>query len=162
MFAFLLIDASRCTSPKRLGDDNQAARTFKVALKTCRFCLDHENLELALKVLERCADYVSAVEETQPIVRITEGPDEDKHDRQLTMKRFVVEYHLLRITHAWKTERYDVAELFFSKVGYETLVESTTLAEKAADLFHEAGRFMARKKAIEPAVVWCELSLIHI
>lgn len=157
--AFLLVDAAHHTSSRRTGDRDQRVRTFKLANKACRFCLDHGELELALKVLERCSEYVSQAEEEVPIVQIADVNGGNQGDIQLILRRLVAGYYLLRMTHAWKSARFDVADHFFNKLGTRELTSSAPLAENAADLFHEAGKSLAGKQMSEPAIKWCERAL---
>ncbi|KAK6396127.1 hypothetical protein LTR65_010237 [Meristemomyces frigidus] len=157
--AFLLIDAAHQTSSRRSKDDDQRVRTFKIANKACRFCLDHEELELALKVLERSSDYVSRTEEEWPIVQIADIVGFGHGDHQLALRRLVAEYYLLRMTHAWKSDRFDMADHFFNKLSARELTSSADLAEKAADLFYEAGRSLAASRQPQPTIKWCERAL---
>ncbi|KAK0871741.1 sporulation-specific protein 22 [Friedmanniomyces endolithicus] len=156
VFGFFLIDAAHHTSTRRTGDHDQRVRTFKIALKACRFSLDHGEFELALKVLERCSEYASTADEHFPIVRISDAVHSDDANHQLVLKQLVAEYYLLRLTYAWKTDRLDLADHFFTKLNLHELAGSVVLAEKAADLFHEAAKSVARKKLWDPAIKWCE------
>jgi len=156
VFGFFLIDAAHPTSIRRTKDHDQRVRTFKIALKACRFSLDHGEFELALKVLERCSEYASTADEHFPIVRISDAVHSDDANHQLVLKQLVAEYYLLRLTYAWKTDRLDLADHFFTKLNLHELAGSVVLAEKAADLFHEAAKSVARKKLWDPAIKWCE------
>ncbi|KAK5116066.1 hypothetical protein LTR85_009348 [Meristemomyces frigidus] len=157
--AFLLIDAAHYTSSRRTKDHDQRVRTFKIANRACRFCLDNGEAELALKILERSSDYVSRVEEEQPIVQIAKETNGSNGDQQLVLQPLVAEYYLLRMTHAWKSDRFDMADHFFSKLSARELASSADLAEKAAELFHEAGTSLAATKQAQPAIKWCERAL---
>lgn len=159
VLAFLLIDAAHHSSSRRTKDHDQRVRAFKVANKACRFCLDHGELELGFKILERSSDYAGRAEEELPIVQIADDADGRHDNHQLTLRRLVTEYYLLRMTHAWKSERFDMADHFFSKLGGKELASSADLAEKAADLFHEAGKSLAASKQMQPAIKWCERAL---
>ncbi|KAK0875733.1 sporulation-specific protein 22 [Friedmanniomyces endolithicus] len=156
VFGFFLIDAAHPTSIRRTKDHDQRVRTFKIALKACRFSLDHGEFELALKVLERCSEYASTADESFPIVRISDAAQSDDVNQQLVLKQLVAEYYLLRLTYAWKTDCLDLADHFFAKLNLHELAGSVILAEKAADLFHEAAKSVARKKLWDPAIKWCE------
>ena len=158
-FAFLLLDAAHLTLARHMQDPDQQTRTFKIANKACRFCLDTGELDLALRVLERSSDYVGAAEEALPIVQITDEVDGRLVQHRSALRRLVSEYYLLRMTHAWKSDRFDMADHFFNKVGTRELVISSELAEKAADLFHEAGRFLAHKREPQSTIKWCERAL---
>lgn len=157
-----MIDAACQASSRRSKDLDQRLRAFKIALKTCRFCLDNDELQLALKVLERCADYASNPEQASPILRIANaGSDEDGECRS-TFRRLTAEYYLLRIAHACKSDQGAVAEHFFGKVDVSELAKTVNLAEKAADLFHEAGKAFASQRAAQDAVKWCERALVAL
>ncbi|TKA83433.1 hypothetical protein B0A55_00323 [Friedmanniomyces simplex] len=156
VFGYYLIDAAHHASTRRTKDHDQRVRTFKIALKACRFSLDHGEPELALKVLERCSEYASTAEEEFPIVRISDAEHGSGINQQLALKQLVAEYYLLRLTYASKTDRFDLADHFFSKLNLPELAGSATLAEKAADLFHEAAKSVTRKKIWDPAIKWCE------
>lgn len=155
-FGFFLIDTAHHTSSKGAKDGDQRIRMFKIALKTCRFCLDKDELELAQRVFERCSDDVGAVEEASPVVRL--GADQGD-DQRLCLKPLVSEFYLLRMTHAWKSERLDLADHFASKVQLEDLAASASLAEKAADLFHETGKALYRRQLMKPAAQWWNRAL---
>ncbi|KAK4911225.1 sporulation-specific protein 22 [Elasticomyces elasticus] len=156
VFGFHLIDAAHHTSSRPNTDRDQRIRIFRIALKACRFSLDHGEVEMAMKVLERCSEYANAPEEDFPIVRIADATDGDETDRHGTLKNLVAEYYLLRLTYAWKTDRYDLADHFFTKLNLDEMASSPALAEKAADVFHEAARILAGKKLWEAANRWCE------
>ena len=157
VFAFFLIDTASHASSRRTKDQDQRIRNFKIALKACRFCLDKGELELALKVLERCSELISAAEEDSPIVRLSNQTDDS--DYRDSMKVLVSEFYLLRMTHAWKSDRLDLAEHFFNKLPGPQLAKSASLAEKAADLFGEAGKSLFKKELVEPAIKWLERAL---
>lgn len=159
VFAYFLIDFSHHSSSRRRNDRDQRVRPFKLALKSCRFCLDNGELELAYKVLEKCSDLVTEVEDETPIIRTSEKDGGWALDQQLVMKRLVAEFYLLRIAHAWKSDRFDVADHLFTKLGQGELKASPELAGKAAELFHEAGRALAAKMMLEPAAKWCQRGL---
>jgi len=158
-FAFLLVDASHHTSSRRLKDHDQRIRTFKIANKACRFSLGRGELELALKVLERSSEYVSKAEENTPVVQLTDEGDGKHSEYQNTLRQLAAEYYLLRMTHAWKSDRFDVADHFYTKFSQREMASSANLAEKAADLFHEAGKSLSAVKQPEDAIKWCERAL---
>lgn len=157
VFGFLLIDAAQHASSNRTKHTERCIRTFKLALKACRFSLDSGELQLAMKVLERCSDYASTAEEETPVVRLSVS---DKRRESLsTLKLLVAEYHLLRMTHAWKTDRHDLAEHFYNKLDFTHLATSASLAEKAADVFHEAARSLAKCHTWDLVATWCDRAL---
>ncbi|KXL44479.1 MAG: hypothetical protein FE78DRAFT_430561 [Acidomyces sp. 'richmondensis'] len=159
VFAYFLIDFSHHASSRRANDRDQRVRPFKLALKTCRFCLDNGELELAYKVMEKCSDFVTEAEDETSKGGVAEKHEEWAVDQQLTIKRLVTEFYLLRIAHACKSDRFDVADHLFTKLGQGELKCSAELAEKAAELFHEAGKALAAKMMLEPAAKWCKRGL---
>ena len=156
VFAFYLLDVAYRTSPRRTKDVEQRMRNFKVALKTCQSCLSGDELELALKVLEKCSDHVSAVETASPLLRLTN--EESDGGAEVRMKPLATEYHLLRIMHSWKSNRLDLAAHFTAKLDFGK-VHSAHLPEKAADLFYEIGKFLLKQSDAKSAGEWLERAL---
>ena len=153
VFAFQLLDAAYRASSKRAKDAEQRVRNFKLALKACRLCLESDELELAMNVLERCSDHVSAVEDASPLVRLT--TDDGDNDRGAKMKLLAAEFYLLRVMHAWKSGRLDVANHFTTKISVQA-ISCTGLPEKAADLFYEVGKSLLKQPDIIAATEWLE------
>lgn len=156
VFAFHLLDTAYQASPKRTRDAEQRTRNLKLALKTCRSCLDSDELALSLKVLEKCSDHVSSVEDGSPLVRLTEQDDDGSG--MARMKSLVFEFYLLRVMHAWKSGRLDVAKHFISKLNIKGN-HAVDLPEKAADLFYEVGRSLLKKHDTSGAMEWLERAL---
>lgn len=157
VFAYLLIDTAQQGCSNRAKNHEQLLRNFKVGLKACRFCLDNGDTELAIKILERCAEHVSVFEAESPLVHITK--DDNGDSTRPEIKKLIPEFYLLRMTHAWKSERLDLAEHFFNKLSMSQLADSAHLSEKAADVFYEAGKSLSKKKLVEPASRWLERAL---
>lgn len=157
VFAFFLINTAHHASSKRSKDRDRHRRNFKIALKACRFCLDKGELELAHKVLEKCSEHVSASKNDSPLVRISGSHEDDEH--RAALRALVAEFYLLRVTHAWKIERFDLAEHHFNQISVPQLSESASLAEKAADLFYEAGKSLFKKKLDDSAIIWLERAI---
>lgn len=156
VFAFYLLDAAYRASPRRTKDIEQRTRNFKVALKTCRSCLERDELELALEVLEQCSDHVGAVETVSSLVRLTDENNDGNIEE--AMKPLATEYHLLRIMYAWKSGRLDLAAHFTTKLNFETS-HISHLEEKAADLFFEIGKFVLKQSDTRSASEWLERAL---
>jgi tetratricopeptide (TPR) repeat protein len=159
VFAYFLLDAAHSSLSRRKKDHDQRMRVFKVALKAARFCLDSGQDDFALRVLERSSDFVTHAEDETPIVELASNDASDAADCQLFTQQMVTEFYLLRMTHAWKAGRFDVADHFLSKINARSLTSSAALAEKAADLFHEAGKALANRNATEPAIQWYQRAL---
>ncbi|EMC95490.1 hypothetical protein BAUCODRAFT_123922 [Baudoinia panamericana UAMH 10762] len=158
VFGYLLIDAAHNVVPPRGKDFEQHVRTFKVALKACRSCLETSELGLAQGVLEKCSAYATAAVEDVPTIGVTNDKEADTEYHN-TLNVLVVEYYLLRMTHAWKSDRFDLADHFFVKVSQATLATCASLTEKAADLFHRASRSLVKQKRWDAAIQWCERAI---
>lgn len=148
-FACLLLDASYSSSSRCLKNPQQRVRTFKITLKAVRFCLEHNELPLTQKTLERCSDYAIAVEEATPVIQPAgegEGTNSD-----VLLKRLAQEYYLLRVMHSWKSDRLDLAEHFYNKT--RTLI-GTDLAGNAAELYHVIGTSLMKQQVLPQAKSW--------
>ncbi|KAK3696049.1 sporulation-specific protein 22 [Vermiconidia calcicola] len=156
-FAFLLIDSAHRSTSKHSKDQDQRLRNFRVGLKSSRSCLDKDELELALKVLERCAEHVGNAEEASPLVRI--ATRDDNHSGSSEFDTLTAEYYLLRMMHAWKSQRPDLAEHFFSKFSGCRAANSATLQEKAAQSCYEIGKALSKNKVTESTIKWLERAL---
>ena len=156
-FAFLLIDTTHDTSSTQAKYRDQRIRNFRTGLKTCRLCLDKGALDLSLVALERCAEHVRATEEASPIVRITDRDHES--DDSTALLALVLEFYLLRMTQAWKSDRLDLAEHFFNKIQVDQLAASTNLSDRAADVLYDIGKSLAKKKHLETAIKWLERAI---
>lgn len=152
-FAFYLLDAAYHASQRRTKDAEQRLRNFKLALKTCRYCLDNDELELAMRVLERCSDHASAVDDASPLVRLTE--DGAETEQRAKLRELAVEFYLLRIMHQWKSGRLDLATHFTGMLNMQA-ARSTNLPERAADLFYEIGRSVLKQPNVIAATEWLE------
>ncbi|KAI7088587.1 SPO22-domain-containing protein [Hortaea werneckii] len=156
VFAFLLIDTARRASAHHKNSQSQLIRSFKIANKACQSCLAKGQLDLASKVFERCSEYVGKSEPDDQIVYLTQITERNENDDQSVFDRLKCEYYLLRVTHAWKGGRLDVADHFFSKLSPDALALSSDLAESAADSLHEAAKSAADLRNTDLAIKWCE------
>ncbi|KAH9827645.1 Meiosis protein SPO22/ZIP4 like [Teratosphaeria destructans] len=159
VLAYLLIDAAHHTSPRRSKDYDQCLRTFKIALKACKFALAEADPGLAMIVLERCSEFVTQAEEDAPIVRIADNEDAAIAERRVLHERLVAEYYLLRMAHACKSDRFDMAEHFFGKINSKLLGVLPSLTEMAADIFHDASKSLVERGMSQPAQKWCDRAL---
>ncbi|GAB7360448.1 hypothetical protein MBLNU230_g8402t1 [Neophaeotheca triangularis] len=148
-FGCLLLDAACACSSHLTKDLQQRIRTFKIALRAVRFCLDNNEIALTQKPLERCAEYAIAVEEAAPVIRMIEESEAAEHETALN--QLTQEYYLLRVMHSWKTDRLDLAEHFYNKAS-PSIAED--MAERAADLFHAIGANVAKKQNLPAAKNW--------
>ncbi|KAF7189672.1 hypothetical protein HII31_08992 [Pseudocercospora fuligena] len=159
MFAMVLLDASHHASTRRSQDRGQQMRLFKVTLRASRLCLDHDQLDLAVTALERCSYYLPAAPETPDLLEISNVDTNDVDQHETGQKVLEREYYLLRILHAWKCERLDLADHFYQsmlKVKTLNCPESEQLCIKIADLCYEVAKTRSRAKDILTAVKWSE------
>ncbi|KAF2768602.1 SPO22-domain-containing protein [Teratosphaeria nubilosa] len=159
VLAYLLIDAAQHSSSRRSKDDDKRIRTFKLALKACKFALAKADPGLAMTVLERCSEFVTQAEEDTPVVRIADNEDAGIADHRVRVERLVAEFYLLRMAHACKSERFDMAEHFFGKVNSRLLGASPSLAEVAADMYHDVSKSLVERGMAQPAQKWCDRAL---
>ena len=157
VFAYFLLDTAHRTSSKRTKDRDQDQRVFKIALKTCRFCVEKGEMALSNKVLERCVEYVSAANDDSPLVRISNNNEDGEHRAALAV--LITEFYLLRIMYSWKDQRFDLAEHHFNQISSSQLSATTSLAEKAADLFYEIGKYLLRRKLEDSAIMWLDRAI---
>nr|POE46883.1 hypothetical protein CFP56_00215 [Quercus suber] len=156
VFAYLLVDtAHRSFSRRRKAADHQV-RILRVALKACRTCIDHNELQLAYNILQRLADEVGRVESASSVIDLTE-PHGDA--LQHILRNMVIEYHLLRMAHAWKSDRPDLVDHFYTQLDSTCLVGNANLSGKAAELFHQMAKSILVKRLYHDAVKWSERSL---
>ena len=156
VFAFFLVAAaaahpgvSKCDKDKL-----QILRAFKIGVKACRFCLEYEYLNYAQSVLGHCLEYVDALQQASPLVRI--AVQDEAHENETAMKALTCEFYLLRVTHALKSGNIDVAEYSYNQIPLSRLAESGSLCEKAADVFFAVGKAMVENKATDLAIIWLE------
>ena len=134
-------------------------RLFKVTLRASRLCVDHNQLDLAVTALERCSYYLPAAPETPDLLEISNVETNEVDQHEAGQKVLEREYYLLRILHAWKCERLDLADHFYqsmSKVNIPDCPESEQLCIKIADLCYEVAKTRSRAKDILTAVKWSE------
>ena len=152
-FAYFLLDAAHNTSSRRTKDTGQTVRILKIALKASRCSLDSNDLDLAFKLLESCSKYVSAWDETTPVIRMTDSECNDEKD---LITQLTSEFYLYRTLHASKTGRIDLADHFFTKANITGERRHNGLLETAADICYEIGRSQQHEKLVESALSWLE------
>lgn len=159
VYAFHLLDVAYHASSKRTKDVQQRIRNFKLALKACQTCLENSELQMSMNILERCSDHVSTVEDASPLLRLS--GDDDDGDGITRMKTLTTEFYLLRIMHAWKTGRLDVAKHFTSKLDAQS-ARAAHLAEKAADLYYEIAKHLLKQSDIQGGTDWLDRALASL
>jgi hypothetical protein len=150
-FAFLLLDTVYRSTGSRSKSPDERIRNFKVGLKACRFCLDNSDLELAQKILESCADYANVAVTDSPLIR-TSHESNEASERKSKLAVLISQYYLLRMTHASKAQRLDLAEHFYSKFLISTSGHASELAEMSANLCHDAGKALSRAGFADDAI----------
>lgn len=156
-FAFLLLDTAHHATARRSKDMDQQIRNFRIGLKACRFCLDQNELQLAVKLLERCAEHVNTVETESPLVRMHNDHDEANH-RETKLAGMVSEYYLLRMTHAFKADRIDLADHFFDKLSISGVAQPI-IAELTAQLCFDAGKTLVKRGSVDLSIKWLDRAL---
>jgi hypothetical protein len=153
-FAFTLLDFAYQSSSKRQKDQAKLIRNLKVGVKACKSCLDNGEVDLASETIHRCGHYVSAATGESPLVNLINKGDTD--DGRDVVEDLASEVRLLRMTHAWKIERLDLAEHFYHEFMSSQHRRLAPLIESAADVLHHIGRSLLKNKLEEPAVKWLQ------
>lgn len=156
VFALLLLDTAHCSSAHRLKDQNQRLRLLKVALRTSRLCLNKNALDLSIKALEICSQKLVSTPDPQPFLRIAETPSAGEDQEEANVKTLEAEYFLLRLMHAWKSSRLDLAEHFYVKFDALKIIDDPELSMKEADLFDEIAKSQMKTKQIGDVKKWFE------
>ncbi|KAI9697243.1 MAG: hypothetical protein M1836_004807 [Candelina mexicana] len=163
VFAFLLLDCGQQTSrgtvssirfffaliSLSLNRSLDCIRLQKVALKAAKYCLDQKQLDGAIRVLEKAADYEEEL--SKPTNQLT--PEDATAHGTLS-----AEYFLLRTTLSWHQSRFDMAEHMFRKASVDDRHLDPNTAESSADLLFEIGKYHLENKNYDLAVKWLERS----
>ncbi|KAM0719528.1 hypothetical protein Q7P37_003658 [Cladosporium fusiforme] len=152
-YAFFMLDAAHDAASRRTRDIDQRVRILKIALKASRCCLDNGDVRLAFRIIETASNYVAAWEETTPVIRVT---DSIANDEDFIIQRLKCDFHLLRMAHASKSGRYDLAEHFFlkAKINGDTIPDD--LLEDAAGICFDIGRSQLQLESSDNAILWLE------
>ena len=153
----MLVDFAYQSLSKRQKDQDKLIRNFKIGLKACQHCLDKAEVDLVQAALQRCAEYAAVAVGESPLVQIT-IKTEDSDDRA-TLKRLTSEFGLLRMTHAWKSQRLDLVEHFYNDLSNSYLSEIPRLAETAAESLYQIGKSMLQRKLAEPGARWLQRAI---
>ena len=162
IFALLLLDASHHISPRRAKDPGQKVRLFKVSNRTARLCLERSQLDLSMTALEIGSKHLSPPAEAAPLVQFSSTQELQMSDHEVAMKSLEREYYLLRVLHAWRSERQDLADHFFhswTKVDISDADAKTDALAKAADLFYEFARHLTKIDDAAAAAKWYDRAL---
>lgn len=158
VFALLLLDTAHCSSARRSKDQDQQVRILNIALRTSRLCSSKGELELSLKALEICSQNLPATStsEQAPLIRISDAGDADETTDEANAKTLTGEYYLMRLMHAWKSKRLDLADHFHVKFDALKIVNNTELSIKEGDLYDEIAKSLVRSNQQQDAIKWSE------
>ncbi|KAA6414480.1 MAG: hypothetical protein FRX48_01229 [Lasallia pustulata] len=146
VFAYLLLD---CAQGSAGGTLRNALRVFKVALRTTKHCLEHGQLNLAERVVEKAAAY------EESLIR---SSNENSLGDQTVLVGLSREYFIVRIAVAWRQNRLDIAEFMLSKLTPSVNVLDPASAESLGDILFEIGKDQHAKKQYQEAVRWLEMA----
>lgn len=158
VFAFLLLDAANSATSRASQSKSEElqTRTLTIALRTARLCLEKDELPLAMKVLERCKQNIPDGQDEEHLMQMTSGPVEQQQTFESILKGLTSEFYLLRLLHAWKSSRLDLADHYYPQVILTGTSPTSSLQVKAADLFYEIARAFAKLGKQDDAVKWFE------
>lgn len=157
VFAFLLLDFVYQSSMKRRKGQDRLIRNLKVGMKACKSCLSAGELDLASSVIQKCGKHAAATSEASPLVQLTANGD--RNGERAILDELISQLRLLRMTHAWRTERLDLAEHFFLEFSNSQFLRSANLSEFAAEALHEIGRSLSKNNQNELAQKWLQRAL---
>ncbi|SLM35896.1 Tetratricopeptide-like helical domain [Lasallia pustulata] len=146
VFAYLLLD---CAQGSAGGTLRNALRVFKVALRTTKHCLEHGQLNLAERVVEKAAAY------EESLIR---SSNENSLGDKTVLVGLSREYFIVRIAVAWRQNRLDIAEFMLSKLTPSVNVLDPASAESLGDILFEIGKDQHAKKQYQEAVRWLEMA----
>ncbi|KAK4555551.1 sporulation-specific protein 22 [Recurvomyces mirabilis] len=159
ILGFSLIDAAHQVS---LGDyhaQEKFVRIFKIALQTCRTCLDSDETELAMNVLQRCSDYATIVGPNAAIGQTAGAVSLSLTIHARTLRHFVIEYYVLRVLHALKTDQTDSTFYFYTQIDMKELEKSADLTDKAAEVLYSVAKARQAREAWKETTMWCKCAL---
>ncbi|KAK3675059.1 sporulation-specific protein 22 [Recurvomyces mirabilis] len=159
ILGFSLIDAAHQVSLGDYQDQETFVRIFKIALKACRTCLDNDEPDLAMKILQRCSDYTAIVEGNAPIVQFAGGMSLSLTIHLRTLRHFVVEYYILRVLHALKTDHTDLTFHFYTQIDMKELQKSADLTDKAAEVLYSVAKARQAQGEWKETTMWCQCAL---
>ncbi|KAL8902375.1 MAG: hypothetical protein Q9192_000002 [Flavoplaca navasiana] len=105
-----------------------------------------------LSITERIVERAAAYEQ-----RLRKGSQIEKdQDSEVRVRRMSAEYHVLRITLAWRQGRLDLAEIWLANMNLESRVLEPSVAERLADTVYEIGRDQLTKGCYQWALQWLD------
>jgi hypothetical protein len=159
VFALMMLDAAHRSSSRRAKNHGQRLRMFKVAIRTARLCLDRDQLDLALLALQKCSEQIPQPSESPSLVEFDEAPRQPRDEDGRDFASLEGQYYLLRILHACKSRRFDLADHFYQNLLSMDLSDCPQASElnlKAADLFHEISNLVDRSEDRAIRMAWIE------
>jgi len=145
-FAHLLLASS--IRPK-LKKDVTTDRLFRNALSAAGQCLQANLLDLGQQILENEIITQSCVDDKQ---------DVDAHSQE--QQSCMAEYYCLRLLLAWKRDRKDLADHWYSKISPTVSGLGDSDVEKIVDLLHELGSDCLTQNDPHGAVRWLSRALM--
>ncbi|RYP34710.1 hypothetical protein DL767_004156 [Monosporascus sp. MG133] len=143
-FAFFVLALAQRSDANTPGD---MVRLAKLAIKSSKTCIEAEQFELALLLLQKAADYNGAMQ------KLPEGlPEEELQE----CKRLEAEYLMLRMVLSWKEDRLDVTDHMYSKVEKLEHKMGIPLMEAFADTLFEIGKTLAARNDFSLATKWLD------
>ena len=141
-FAFFLLEsAGDIVSSTPSGH----ARAIKNALKTARECVNAELLDLAQRVLEIAAGRHQS---------LTVNPAYEDAGDHKQYAPLSLEFYSLRLALAWRQDRFDLAEHFYTRINTIELQRCGPATESLLDLLFEIAKQHLNHKRPEAAVKW--------
>ncbi|RYP55629.1 hypothetical protein DL769_010097 [Monosporascus sp. CRB-8-3] len=143
-FAFFALALAQGSDANALGD---LVRLAKLAVKSSKSCIEAEQFQLALLLLQKAADYNGAMQ------KLPKGlPEEELQE----CKRLEAEYLMLRLVLSWKEDRLDVTDHMYSKVEKLEHIMGIPLMEAFADTLFEIGKTLAARNDFSLATKWLD------
>ncbi|KAK5656256.1 hypothetical protein OQA88_5018 [Cercophora sp. LCS_1] len=138
-FHLLAVARARSGNDPRKVNVGKMVGLIKLGLKSVRDCLDGKELEMAMPVLARVADFKGVLQNEGGEVECLE-----------------VEYFILRTMMSWMEGRLDVAEHMFVKGERLTKHLTPDYAERLADVLFEIGTGASREEDFAMGIKWLE------
>lgn len=146
VYAFLLLD---CAQSGERGTVSNVVRLFKIGLKAAKGCIDNQQPDLALRVLQKVATYDGLLQK--------QDAHENPEDAEL-YKRLSAQYFVVRMCLAWRQDQLEAAEHMYNKALNTKKYLDFDTAISLADTMFEMGKEMLGNKQHEMAVKWLDRS----
>ncbi|KAL8904602.1 MAG: hypothetical protein Q9207_003157 [Kuettlingeria erythrocarpa] len=101
------------------------------------------------QIIERAAFYERRIQRISAL-------DDSATGLVATSRRLRNEYHILRIASEWRRGRLDLADIWLTRLGHESIVLDAEVVEHLADTLFEIGRDQAKRQQFKSALTWLE------